>query len=293
MNYFKQFISSMKSRGHGSKEFYVRKVSLLGNQLTLQTARQDRVLSSMFRGEVEMCPYYLAELQWLADQLTEDTIMFEAGGNVGSVAIALALENPSARIISFEPDPLNYSLFQINLRLNGVGNVEAFNMALGKKAGLVQMYTSPDNFGDHRTSKPLGFSLKEDSFIHASNMIPMVQGRDFLHELGLSQALNLVKIDTQGADVEILRSLIDCLDSKAKVGLEFSPYHLNANGTTPDDVEEVLSRFQQIQIIEPDRTSGYCLRDCSLPDLVEFYGKNCDMYQGYFDLVLSAPVLSI
>src|SRR4051812_46634153 len=100
---------------NGGSSVDIRAISLLGRPMQIATNRDDVVLSAMLRGEIPLCRFYQAELAWLKNELRPGDTVLEAGGNIGSVAIALALHQPSARIASFEPDPLNFGLFQVNL----------------------------------------------------------------------------------------------------------------------------------------------------------------------------------
>jgi FkbM family methyltransferase len=214
--------------------------------------------------------------------------VIEAGGNIGSVAIALALHEPAARIASFEPDPMNFGLFQINLALNGCDNVRAFNLALGDHDGMAQLYRSPGNYGDHRTAKPKGLDLQEDAFLQFRNPVPLVKASRFLTEFLPGWKANLVKVDTQGADFEILGDLMSVLAPDAKVGIEFSPYHLDTNGTTFTEIGDVLTSFKKIFKIEPLTTPGYNLVPVSVDELRVFFDQQKARYQTYFDLALYA-----
>ena len=258
---------------------------LLGQPMKLLTHRQDKVLSAMLRGEQTLCPHYQAELAWLKEQIRLGDFVLDAGGNIGSVSIALALSQPQATIVAFEPDPLNFGLFQANLVLNHCENVRAFNMALGKDEGLIEFYRSPDNFGDHRSSKPKGIDLRESEFRSLPSPVLKTRASSFLTRSFPGKELDLVKIDTQGADFEILSDILPLLKSTAKVAIEYSPYHLDANGTKCDQVVELLKAFRALYIIQPDAGS-YLLEPTDIQTLKHFYAIQHERYKTHYDLVL-------
>ena len=258
---------------------------LLGQPMKLLTHRQDKVLSAMLRGEMPLCLHYQAELAWLKEQIRPGDFVLDAGGNIGSVSIALALRQPQASIVAFEPDPLNFGLFQLNVVLNRCENVRAFNMALGKDEGLIEFYRSPDNFGDHRSFKPKGIDLRESEFRLLPSAVLKTRASTFLARSFPRTDLDLVKIDTQGADFEILGDILPLLKSTAKVAIEYSPYHLHANGTKCDQVVELLEAFRTLYIIQPDAGS-YILEPTDIQILKQFYADQHARYKIHYDLVL-------
>lgn len=264
----------------------IRDVNVLGRTMKLATTRADIVLGAMLRGEEPLCRFYQAELAWLKDQLRPGDTVLEAGGNIGSVAIALALHQPSAQIASFEPDPTNFGLFQVNLALNKCENIRAFNLALGDHEGMVQLYRSPGNFGDHRTTKPKGLDLDEDRFQALPNPVQLVEGSRFLDRFLPGWRPNMAKIDTQGADFEILGDLMPIFAPGAKIGIEFSPYHLDTHGTTFAQIAKILEGFEKIYRIEPSPTAPYELIPVTIDELRVFFDAEKARYQRYFDLAL-------
>jgi len=60
--------------------------------------------------------------------------VLDVGGNIGLYTVLLSrLVGPAGRVISFEPDPALFALLRENCALNGCTNVEAHNLALGRR----------------------------------------------------------------------------------------------------------------------------------------------------------------
>jgi FkbM family methyltransferase len=281
------FLSGSTAHKRAMQPIDIRPVRLLGEDLRFATTTEDKVLSAMLRGEEPLCRFYQAELAWMKDELKPGDKVLEAGGNIGSVAIALALHQPTSHVVSFEPDPMNFGLFQMNLALNGCNNVQSFNMALGDHDGFIQLYRSPFNFGDHRTAKPKGLDLEETKFRELPNPVALVKGSRFLGEVLPGWQADLLKVDTQGADFEILGDLVEVLAPKARVGIEYSPYHLDTNGTTFAHVVSVLEKFEKIFRIQPTSPpGGYTLSPITIAELERFFDEQKPRYDTYFDLAL-------
>ena len=288
INKIRQLISksSNEKKPANPALFIIKETVVLCQKILFATHRQDRVLSAMLREEIALCPYYQAELAWLKDQIKAGDSVLDAGGNIGSVSIALSLAQPDANIYAFEPDPMNFSLFQMNLALNGCRNVSAFNLALGAKEGFIQFFRSPDNFGDHRTAKPKGVDLREVEFKQLTTPIQKVCANSFLKNCFQGVEIDLAKIDTQGADFEILESILPLLKQKAKIAIEFSPYHIDSNGTSREQVERLLGGFSSLIKIRPSAQSIYELEETNQNALMNFYDEQKDRYKTHFDIIL-------
>ncbi len=259
---------------------------LLGQPLRLLTHRQDSVLGTMIRGGKQL-PYDLAELAWLLQNIQPGDFVLDAGGNMGYVSISMALKQPDATVVAFEPDPLNYGLLQMNMALNHVDNVRAFNLALGNEDGLIHFYRSPNNFGDHRSAKPKGLDLRETEFNQLASPVLKVSGQKLISRAFPDKKFDLVKIDTQGADFEILGNIMPLLKPSAKVTIEFSPYHLDTHGTRRDDILQILSAFRCIELILPDPDRPFRTEQTDVDYLAGYFDDGFKRYQSSHNLALS------
>lgn len=269
--------------------FVIKKISLNGVSVTFATHRNDRVLGARLRKELKEDRLFLSELHLLQKMIKPGNVVLDAGANMGSVAIVLAKVQPDAKIYCFEPDPVNYSLLNVNIELNNIKNIIPFNIALGKKQEFIKMYLSPKNFGDHRSSKFVEHDLGEDEFRESRNCVIKMNPIDVLKNscgINTDKFFDIVKIDTQGADFEILDTCLPMLKKGAKVTIEYSPYHLHAHGTTKDEVIRVVSSFTSIERILPKGCS-YMLKNISIRNVEDFYDTEHKTYRGYFDMLLT------
>lgn len=123
-------------------------------------------------------------------------VVFDIGANIGVVSVILANIYPTAKIYAFEPIEDNYRLLKRNTF--PYPNVMAIKCGLGEFNGKANIYPSVDN-KNHG-----GFSA------HIKNgpgeTIEIRSVRDFCNELGTPE---LIKIDCEGAEYEILKSIPD------------------------------------------------------------------------------------
>ncbi|MCI0764728.1 FkbM family methyltransferase [Bacillus sp. TL12] len=195
-------------------------------------------------------------LNYLNTLIKPGSHILDAGANIGSMSIILAKINPLVTIYCFEPDPLNYSLLNINIVLNDVQNIHTFNYALSKEQKFTTFYKNNINYGDHRTSKPLENDADISNFGHLPMIVPSVNIVNFLKECLGEQSPNyfdIVKIDTQGADIEILDSCLPLIKDHSTIVMEYCPYLLHRNGSSKKQIEKLLNNFSNIGVIYPSQ----------------------------------------
>lgn len=199
------------------------------------------------------------ELNILHSNVKPGSQVLDAGANIGVMSIPLAKLEPSATIFCFEPDPLNYALLNLNIVINQVENIHAFNFALGNEEKFISFYKNNGNFGDHRTSKPLNNDFDLGNFSTFSNRVLMVNIIEFLNKCMDEKApkyFDVIKIDTQGADFEILDSCLPMINAQSVVIMEYSPFHLLRNGTTKEQIGKTLGYFSNISVIGQNLASN-------------------------------------
>jgi FkbM family methyltransferase len=73
--------------------------------------------------------------------------VIQAGGNLGVFPASMA--NRFTRVITVEPDPVNYSALLLNI--DGMTNIEHQRAAFGEKPGTASMdHIQPENIGAHQ-----------------------------------------------------------------------------------------------------------------------------------------------
>ena len=150
----------------------------------------------------------------------------DIGANIGWFSIIGSLiVGESGKVISFEPDRLNYQILQNNILRNNISNTIAYNSGVSSEDGLATFYRSKDNFGDHRFSNE-EFEKREQvlaSLVNPSNILLK------------NSRIRLIKSDTQGFECQVLMGLINYIHSvshKPILLLEFWPYGiLKSNGS--------------------------------------------------------------
>jgi FkbM family methyltransferase len=135
----------------------------------------------------------------------------DIGANVGAAAVYFALHYRDARVLAFEPSPDSFELLRLNTA--DLGQVERFDFGLFDHDHETTLYT-----GCH---DPV-----ENSIGHGGEqtghgvMIQLRRAYEVLSLAGVKQ-IDILKLDTEGCEVPILRSLTPMLPSVNVIYVEF------------------------------------------------------------------------
>lgn len=168
-------------------------------------------------------------------------VFVDCGANLGWYSVLAA--SFGAEVVAFEPMPANADLLRFNLTTNGLPPTwRVFETALGETRGEAELHLSETNQGDHR--------------VHAGNVSdPRKQRRTIRVEVQLLDSVwtdeglprpHIVKLDTQGSEVAILRGGRRVWASRPDLHdvalvTEFWPYGLTRCGSSAREFLEILS----------------------------------------------------
>jgi FkbM family methyltransferase len=151
------------------------------------------------RGRLLACRKEPETVAWLERHRAADMVLYDVGANVGAYSlIAAELGGPAARVVAVEPGATTYPRLVRNIAANRLeGRVVALPVALGARTGLTE-------FG-YSSLEP-GAAEHPGVGAPAAVRLPVLCYRldDLVHEFGLPRP-TLLKIDVDGAEVEILR----------------------------------------------------------------------------------------
>lgn len=195
----------------------------------------------------------------------EGDVALDIGANIGWYSIVLSKVMPeSAKIYSFEPDPLNYGLLSDNLLLNKTTNVFPIKKALSNKNEKKKLYQYADkNLGRH--------SLLE---INNGNSVEVetIVIDQFLIENSIDlQRVKFAKIDIEGYEYFALLGADKVLQHIQCVVSEYIPSIMVKGGVEPSLFLELLRGYDFIPHVIKDGV----LKFMSSEDLLATRG--CDL----------------
>lgn len=133
---------------------------------------------------------------WLP-QAVDPEVILDIGANIGLAAIYLANRFPRAAIHCFEPMADNFALLTQNIA--PYPQITAHNLALGDQDGPRAIYASEGGEGIFTGNSFYTLGVDQER----ASQVMVRQPAGLLAELGIVQ-VDLIKIDTEGAEWEIL-----------------------------------------------------------------------------------------
>lgn len=207
--------------------------------LDLNAPSQHFIFAHCQDGMLYEAPSVLA----LDKHLNPGETFINVGAHIGFFTIiGAAMVGPSGRVIAFEPNVENFGALQRNVDLNGLKNVVLLNQAVGENEGRAKMYQNLDNDGGHALWPPgLHPGNPQSKIANPSFEVNQVTIDGTMERLGL-QNIGSMKIDTEGAEVKVLRGANQCLKS---AGLKFVicehlRFGLEAMGTKTSDILRIF-----------------------------------------------------
>lgn len=174
----------------------------------------------------------------------EDTVL-DVGANVGYYTLILA--SVSRKVYAFEPEPKAFALLKANVDLNGYQNVVLIEKAASDQAGVLKLYLSPDNLGEHSLSADEGRDSVEVEMVRLDDLFAGKQDR-----------IDFVKMDIEGGELAALRGMRHLIEAspRMKMTTEFWPLGLKRMGVEPADYLKALLGlgFSLQEIDEPKRS---------------------------------------
>jgi len=144
---------------------------------------------------------------FLETQMPKYQSVIEIGANVGVFSVFfsrwLARHAPLGKVFAFEPSRRAYARLLQNLELNASTNVMAFNCAVGRDSGFSTFF-EPDG---HLTNGSLdaAFARQFSPALKAAPVL-VVKGSLIENLIGAEDPV-LLKLDVEGAEAQVLRSL--------------------------------------------------------------------------------------
>lgn len=132
-----------------------------------------------------------------------DARVLDIGGNCGYVACALLHALPACRVVSVEPQKQVHALLALNLQEVGAGRGSAIQAAISDVAGVGAMLHDLENSGASRLERG---GRADEVRTGAEESVEMITGPQLWERSGLDR-LDLVKIDVEGHEEPVLRSL--------------------------------------------------------------------------------------
>jgi FkbM family methyltransferase len=141
----------------------------------------------------------------------ESGAVLDIGANVGATALLFRLQYPLCPVFAFEPAPSTFAYLAENV--GALDRTQALNVGLFDRDAATRLYTGDVSITNSMGGSALNGDRYEDVRVWRASRA--------LDELGVDR-ITLIKMDTEGSEVPILRDIEDRLD---RVSALFIEYH--------------------------------------------------------------------
>jgi FkbM family methyltransferase len=179
-------------------------------------------------------------------------ICMDIGANAGLFALLMATRvGDRGRVYAFEPTAATFQWLQKDIELNSLRNVVAENVAVTEQTGAVEFHVGPSDLCVYNSISVVSHpGAKDGKFSRV--MVPAISIDDYCANHGIRR-LDCVKIDVEGAELQVLKGMRRVLEENRQIVLliEFSQMTIAACGTSVDTMAEWLSAMGfQLFLIE-------------------------------------------
>lgn len=163
-------------------------------------------------------------------------LFLDVGAHYGFYSLIVGKANKNCSIVSFEPVVENFQVLSQNILLNNLRNVKPINKAVFTSSGEKEFHISTASDNSAFIKHPATDTLR-------SLIVETVSLNEYLaNSVGKSV---LIKIDTEGAEFEILESLTEELQRNKKIYflIEFNPECIRLGGHEPEAFLNLLDEL--------------------------------------------------
>ncbi len=212
-------------------------------------------------------------------------LILDVGANIGATSVFFSLNYPNAKIFAFEPTAMNFELLKKNV--GSLQNIFPINKGAYSYRTKKKVYLDSDSGGKNSIYKNWTKSKQFEE-------IELVDLSEFL-DLKEIDNVDILKIDTEGCEVQILKSLRDRLHNIEAIYLEFH------SKTDKEEIFKILSHTHNL-ITESVRVrnmqvSASIINKISFNDVgknnVSIVGKNQKISKKNLDDLIEAKIKNI
>lgn len=163
--------------------------------------------------------------------LKEGDMVIDIGANIGTLTLLSAsLIKEDGKVYAFEPNPRTYKYLVKNIKLNGFKNIETFCMALGDKNSVAELADlRADDMNYIITDKPENIRTVKTKLSKLDDALP-----------SSLEKINLLKIDTEGYELFVLKGASNVLDKTDCIYYESWEKHFTKLNYRTQDIIVIL-----------------------------------------------------
>jgi len=191
--------------------------------------------------------YERATTELFKQLLRPGMVFVDVGANIGYFSLLAAkLVGAGGKVYAFEPEPGNHALLCKNINLNSYSNVHAVQKAVSNKSESTLLFLSALDSGSHSLYSEAARGIQKSVEITTTSVDEFLESENW-------PGIDLMKIDVEGAELEVLEGMGDLVERspELKLVVEYCPFLIRLTGAKPAELLTKLASMQfQIEIID-------------------------------------------
>lgn len=158
-------------------------------------------------------------------------VLVDVGANVGGYIKEVMNINPKVSVFGFEPHPVTFEKLKKNIEEYSSKNISIFNIGLSNQKQKLFLYDHRDNDGSAHASihKEVIEQIHRSSSICYEVDVETLDDFVFKHQI---EKINLLKIDTEGNELNVLLGANNSLESGLIEVIHFEFNEMNVISST-------------------------------------------------------------
>jgi FkbM family methyltransferase len=168
-------------------------------------------------------------------------IVVDVGAHIGKYTIIASKRvGENGKVIAIEAHPGNYEMLNRNIKLNGLTNITTLNYAVYSKETKIKLFL-PDEKSNHTIYNTLIPTRAKDGekFIEVNaNTLD-----NLLQQNGISQEVNWIKIDVEGAEFEVLKGAHDTISNSKNIAFLVEVHNIEDGKNLYRPIMDLMEKY--------------------------------------------------
>ena len=175
----------------------------------------------------------------------EGDVVVDIGAHIGCYTIISSKRvGANGKVIAIEADPSNFEMLNHNIKLNQLTNITALNYAVYSKETKIKLYLPGEESGyTIYNTLMIERAKPREKFVEVSaNTLD-----NLLQQNGIRQ-VNWIKIDVEGAELEVLKGATNILSKSKDIALLIEIHNLHTGINLYEQIVEFLCSYYNFKI---------------------------------------------
>jgi FkbM family methyltransferase len=163
----------------------------------------------------------------------EGDIVVDIGAAFGFYTIlASKMIGPIGKVIAIEPQPESFHMLNSNIKLNKLSNVKTLNYAVFSKETKLQLYSSYSIIPERAGKNTLDFIEVDCNKLD-----------NLILQTGKINEVNWIKIDVEGAELEVLKGAANILSKGKDISLLIEIHNISEGRNHYQSIIDLLKKY--------------------------------------------------